>query len=479
MNQSYVYEEDENEEGLTFKKVGHFFKKGWLRMLIYVVALCLLTTAIAVPIKVFYKSEPVAQTSVEYIYEGIEKGLDPKGSALNTDNIISMQVLQTAVEESNLGGVINNITTLRNSMRVEGVETDEYVSLVQAAADGDTAAANALRNYTMHPTRFNIIISDPAGLGLSDDQAKLLLNKIVSAYYSDFQNRFYSVKPFSIDGYALSQNVQREFTDIYDVYTAELGLIKTSLSELDVTDTASAATFTQLLAELNILNSDYVSFNAYILSNKIWRDPDTARNNLVEKQTEINNELTALDGEISSLKEQISKIQPNTTTSGTGENLTIVQSYPEFYYELQANLYAKNSAVSAYQVQLANIETRLNKLNDAAQTDPALINSATQKLVALEAQTVEFVNKANSAIGEYYGAATASALKQVQSPVVTRRNNNLNLMIVYLVAVIAGLLAAGVVTAIKIAKANAKAKKDAVAADAKPQDGEENDNEKA
>lgn len=479
MNQSYVYEEDENEEGITFKKVGHFFKKGWLRMLIYVVTLCLITTAIAVPIKVFYKSEPVAQTSVEYIYEGIEKGLDPKGNALNTDNIISMQVLRTAVEEAQLGGVIDNITTLRNSMRVEGVETDEYVRLVQAAADGDTAAANTLRNYTMYPTRFDIIISDPAGLGLSDDQAKLLLNKIVSAYYSDFQNRFYSVKPFSVDGYALSQNELREFTDIYDVYTAELGLIKTALSELDVTDTASAATFTQLLAELNILNSDYGSFNAYILSNKIWRDPDTARNNLAEKQTEINNELSALESEISSLKDQISKISPNTTTTGTGDNLTIVQTYPEYYYELQANLYEKNSAVSAYQLQLNNIETRLKKLEDAGQTDSALIKSATQKLVALEAKTVGFVEKANAALEDYYGAATASALKHVQPPVVTRRNNKLNLLIVYLVVVIAAILAAGVVTVIKIAKANAKAKKDAIAADAKPQDGEDNGNEKA
>ena len=37
MNKTYEYVEDEYEEGLTFKKVGRFFAKGWLRMLVYAI----------------------------------------------------------------------------------------------------------------------------------------------------------------------------------------------------------------------------------------------------------------------------------------------------------------------------------------------------------------------------------------------------------------------------------------------------------
>ena len=98
MDQSYAYEEDRIEEGLTFKKVGHFFVKAWLRMIIYVAIAAVLATVVFVPIKVYLKSEPVAQTSIEFIYKGIEKGEAPDGSVLNTDDIISPAVLAAAVE---------------------------------------------------------------------------------------------------------------------------------------------------------------------------------------------------------------------------------------------------------------------------------------------------------------------------------------------------------------------------------------------
>ena len=110
MDQAYEYVESDIEEGITFKKVAYFFKKGWLRMIIYAAVIALLTTAVALPIKSFYKSEPIATTTIEYIYNGIETGLAPDGSILNTDHIISTTVLSDAVAEANLGEVITDIS---------------------------------------------------------------------------------------------------------------------------------------------------------------------------------------------------------------------------------------------------------------------------------------------------------------------------------------------------------------------------------
>ena len=119
MDQAYEYVESDIEEGITFKKVAYFFKKGWLRMIIYAAVIALLTTAVALPIKSFYKSEPIATTTIEYIYNGIETGLAPDGSILNTDHIISTTVLSDAVAEANLGEVITDISALRAKMRVD------------------------------------------------------------------------------------------------------------------------------------------------------------------------------------------------------------------------------------------------------------------------------------------------------------------------------------------------------------------------
>ncbi len=462
MEQPYIYECEPEDEGITFKKVGYFFKKAWLRLVIYAVVAALLTTAVALPVKVFYKSEPIAQTSIEFIYDGIEKGLDPFGGALDTDNIISMSVLKDAVEEANLGGKIKSITALRESMRVEGVKTDEYVKLVEAAANGDKEAANRLRNYTMFPTRFDIVISDPGKLDLSDDQAMALLDKIVMSYCNDFKDRFSVTGMFPSDIYTESANKSKEFVDIYDMYTAKLDIVKEYLTERATANptfvsASNNTTFSLLLNELDILKSNYALFNATVLSGNIWRDKALAKSNLEASKIEIQNQLTPLENYITALTEQIKAIQPNTSTSDSNGSHNVTVTYPPEYYIYQNRLDESNRQVRDYQVQLASIETRLTKLEDQTATDDKLLAAAERDLAEIEESSRLFINKVNSTIADYFETTfVVSSVRQVQPPIVTRRSLDFSLLMIYLIAVIAGALAACVVTGIKISKANAK-----------------------
>lgn len=464
MDKEYVYDTEAQEEGLTFKKVGFFLQKVWLRTMIYLVVAALLATVIAVPIKVYLKSEPIAQTSIEFIYNGIENGNAPDGKKLNTDNIISPTVLAQAVKEANLSKKIKDISTLRNAMRVEDVLTDEYVKLTKAAANGDKTASDKLRTYTMRPTRFNIILSDPAGLDLSDDQAKLLLNKVVACYYKDFQKRYSLINMFAENAYELSQNANMEFTDIYDTYLQSLDSVKAYLQQMaESKDSASFVSienntsFTQLLSDLHILRNNYSLFNAYILSNNVWRNKTTARSALLSKQAEIQNRLDALDGEngsIQRLKAQITSINPTTSSSDASGVHTEKTEYPEIYQTLHLRLDEANRQVEEYTVQLKNIETRLEKLTDETQTGEDAINKAMAELSTLEGQTATFIQKVNATIADYYDTTlVSSSVSQVQPPVVTRRSLDFNLLVVYAVALIVALLAAGVVTVVKMAKA--------------------------
>lgn len=454
MNQEYVYE-DEQDEGLTFKKIWQFFKRGWLRMAIYIVIAVLLTTAIAVPIKTFLKSEPVAQTSIEYIYEGIEEGLDPNGALLNTDNIISTTVLAKAVAEANLGDTISDISMLRNAMRVEGVLTDEYVSLSEAAANGDTAAANTLRNYDMHSTRFNIVISNPSGIGLSDDQAKTLLNKVVACYYEDFKTRYSVRSMFAENMYVLSQNESLEFIDIYDIYVQSLDSVKSFLQGMkevgsNFVSTANETTFTQLLSETELLGLSYNQFNASILSNNIWRNKQSAQNALASSKIDINNKLEPLRSYIEVLTKQIANIQPNTTTTDSTGTHTITLTYPAEYFIYQAQLDEANRQVRDYDIQLKNIDTRLENIEAAPEADEAQKSKAVATLVEIEAQTLTLIKKVNATVADYYDTTfVSSSVRQVQPPVVTRRGMGFSLLIVYALAVIVALIVAGIVTAIK------------------------------
>lgn len=466
MNQEYIYDDEPTGEGLTFKKIGYFFKRGWLRMAIYLVIAALLTTAIAVPIKMFYKSEPVAQTSIEFIYEGIEKGQDPSGAPIDEGNIISTIVLAQAVENANLGDVVNDITTLRNAMRVESVLTDEYVQLSNAAANGDATAADKLRDYDMFPTRFNIVISHPSDLGLSDEQSRLLLNKVVASYYDNFKERYSVRSMFPENAYNLSENDSLEFADIYDIYLQSLESVKTFLQQMsedssNFISTATNTSFAQLLNNISVLSSNYNQFNAYILSSNIWRNTETAKNALEASKLDINNRLEPLQEYIVGLTQQIKNIQPNTTTSDSaGGTHTLTVSYPAEYFVYQNRLDEANRQVREYNVQLKNIETRLENLKMDTATDETLKSQAVARLAIIEAQTTEVIKKVNATVTDFYDTKfVSSSVRQVQPPIVTRKSMGFSLLLVYAIAFIAALLVAGIVTGIMIARSKEKAVK--------------------
>lgn len=478
MEKSYAYEEDELEEGLTFKKIGHFFLKGWVRMVVYAVVLVLVAAIVALPIKMFYKTEPVAQTSIEFIYTGIEEGLDPNGGTLNTDNIIAPSVLNSAVEAAELSEKLTNISELRGRMRIEAVPTEEYLKLQQSAADGNADAQRELLTYEMFPTRFNIILSEPKKLGLSDSQAVLLLDKVVAAYYDSFKTRYSVTTLFSTDIYNLSGDKTLEFTDVYDEYESALASVTDALSLLNQSGanfvSQAQVTFSALQSELSTLELSYSRFSDYVLDNNVWRNKTTAKKNFEDTGVRLEAERDAQDNYVKSLQAQIALIKPTKVTSTNGGQTVETESYPDEYYSYQSLLASANATLRSIESRIVNNQIRIDTIKEASETtDAALIANAEATLASLEARSESFVKKVNDAVKEYYETTVvSSAVRQVQSSVVTRKTSSLNVLIILLVAAGIGVVAGGIVTVVKIGKANAAASANAEEA-ADSADGEE------
>lgn len=475
MDQSYVYEEDEFDEGLTLKKIGYFLAKGWIRMLVYAAVLIAAVAIIVLPIKVYYKTEPIAQTSVEYIYDGVDKGLDPNGGALNTDNIISTTVLDNAVKSAELDDTITDISMLRASMRVEAVPTEEYLRLVQDAADGNTKAQDELREYKMYPTRFNVVLSEPKKLGLNDDQATLLLDKVIAAYFENFADRYTVSDMFSSDIYTMSSNDIIEFIDAYDVYKTAFDSMNAALNTLSAkasnfVSTKTSTSFSLLKSELAILDLNYDSFNNFILENNVWKNVSAAAKTLADNDERLSNELTAQQEHITYLQTLIQNIKPTSiTTSGGGETV-VVESYPEEYYKYQDQLLAAIASKRALESNYKNNEIRLNTITEfkasGGAVKPEDIAKAKETLVNIEAQSESFVKKLNDTVTDYYHTTVVSnAVRQVRPSVVTRKTSNLNVLMIFAIAAVAGVLIGGIVTGTKIAKSNAAKKSNAAGAE--------------
>ena len=456
-----AYAEDEYEEGLTFAKIGYFFKKGWITMLVCVVAAVLLTCAVVLPIKFYYKSEPMAKAAIEFIYDGIERGEDPNGGVLDTDNIISTSVLSEAVEAENLGDVITDIAGLRASMRVEGVLTEEYVKLTADAAAGDQTAINTLRTYTMYPTQFEIILSEPHKLGLSDSQAVGLVERVIKVYYADFKERFGVTNMFDEGIYNLSENTYIEFTDIYDEYMASFAPMSDYLTELATlaprfTSTKYSATFTGLSSELGRLRSNFESFNTGLLTNNVWRNKATAAAALEENKLHITSELENVNKYIDGLKTLIAGIQPNKIVSDANGVHSETTSYPKEYYEYQDRLDTYNLRVLEYNNQLSNIDRRIANLDPDTATNQADIDKAATDLKALEAQATALVRKINNTVADYYDTTlVAQSVRTVRAPIMTRKSSGLNVVIALAAAAVVGFAVSCIITGVRIQKGKA------------------------
>ncbi len=468
MAEEYAYEEEQTEDGLTFKKIGHFFKKGWLIMLIAVVVAVALSAAVALPLKYLSKAEPVGETSIEYIYEGVDKGLDPAGGTLDTDNIISPNVLNEAVARANLTGVITDISSLREKLRIEAVLPQDYIELQQAAANGDQNAINTLRTYELHPTRYTVVISDPKALGLSDAKTVELLDKIVAAYVDDFQKRFSVIGMFDSSLYNLSSSATVEYFDIYDVYVSSLAPMAEYLAQLQTeaptfvsTGKGGNTTFTTLISDVSRLQSDYGRLNTFLLSNNVWKDKTTAAKSLENAKADLELRRDNLEQyRINPLKAQIAAISPNTIHSvDSNGNPVITESYPQEYYKYQDELNDLNNLSYSYRNQLADIELRLEKLDAATPASEDLLARADAMVKALETVSTELVEKINATIKDYYDTTfVSSSVRQVAPSVVTRRTISFSLLVVFIVAAIVGFVIGCVINGIVMAKASKKQK---------------------
>lgn len=461
MSENEVYEPA--EEGITLRKVGYFFKKGWLRMIVYVLVAVVVAAIVALPIRSFYKSEKVGTISIEYIYDGVEKGEDPNGGMLDTDNIISMVVLNNAVNAAGLSGTLTDISALRAAMRVDGVETEEYARLSQAAANGDESAKAALRNYKMHSTSFDIIISEPKRFGLSDTQTKQLLDKVYTSYCADFKRRFSVGRSFDSDIFNLSDNAIIEYADIYDTYLQSFETIDSYLASL-ASKSHGANDFAVIRNEITQINLALGTFNNHVVSNNIWRDIELAKSSLTENASLLEKRAESLQNEYDALHEIVINIKPvsiKTETLPSGATTT-TSVYPDYYADYLQLEVEKLEQLRSIRDRLGATQQRLEKVNqyeapvtdEDKQKEQAAKDNANRLLENLEESAEKLVIKVNAEIAKYADSQyVAQSVKLIRPATVTNKTISFSLTVVFGCAALLGLLVACIVTGVKIAKA--------------------------
>lgn len=468
MSEEVEYREDEETGEISFRSVGRFLKKGLLRMLIYVVALCVVVSLVVLPIKFFSNVNPNAVTRVEFVYDGINEGLDPDGGTFDKEAIRSATVVAAAIEKAGLNGLTNKVDSVRNLVTVTSIYSKEYYDLREKANAGDQSAASKLIDYRENATRFDVSVAVNKEIGVDKNAAVKLANSIITVYKTEFANKYYHLNRFSeADFERATESTVDYFTD-YVTYTLRLNDIKNTVDELKKENTTAFSGFNTVDNELKMAQAKYNDFETYVIGNKVTKNAATTKRNIAKQQADNLAALTALAEQEKALTEQLANYKPNSTTTSNGTNQTTISTYPVDYFTLQKQLTEVINARSKLgSVIIDGTTTTYKVYNDYTEwatafnsatnvTDTNILTKADTKLADALTQSKKAVTAANTALEAYYSESLANAVRQTQTAVYVRDTLDVPLLYIYIATVAVGIIAALIVTQVKIKQAEKK-----------------------
>lgn len=443
-----------DEEGaISFRAIGHFFAKAWVRMLIWFVAAAVLTTIVVLPLKSFVATDRRATMQIELSYEGASDGLLPDGSAFNKNMIATNSILSKAVAAT--GIEVSSIVDLASCVTVSAALTEEYLNLRAAAeaADATDAQRAALAAYI--PTKFEIKL-DVKRSGLTDDESEKLVSAIVDAYREDFKTRYIHtsmIDPSTFD----SDMSDVEFTTAlisYENVAANAYALVQRYSARDASFISSTTNkmFSSLATDYQtLITTVYDTTKNFIEGHNVWRNRDRA---LTEQQASLANYTRLaknLEDLIASQAAQLQEIEKNSTTITGGGTTTIKTEYPAIYNVIATAMNENNNQLSVYNLRIAECEAAISRLNAPGESIEKDIAEASTMLANTAARSKAFVEDVNKTIADYNDREfSVNSITTVAPVYISTTKLSFSVTIVYLVVCAVAVIIAMIISGVKV-----------------------------
>ena len=166
-------------------------KTHWLRNTLIVLIICgLAGSALAAVQFLTEKNAICASATIQFTFKGADEGTAPNGYRFDVSGISSDEVLEKALEATELAGTYT-ADQLRDNLNVMGVYPDriveqmtKYVSLLDEKADNQAAVTD------FHATQYSISLYNGFDNGISSGKLTGLLKEIIAAYRTYFAKTY-------------------------------------------------------------------------------------------------------------------------------------------------------------------------------------------------------------------------------------------------------------------------------------------------
>ena len=408
-------EENKNE---VIVSVSTVLKKLRKYLLIWIVAAVIFfVAAFGYATVTTHVSKPELVALISFSYDGIEKGLDPKGRNFDVNTVKNPAVIESALDD--LGMDMKQLESVRQGIRIEGLKPKNAVDRITLyekvlETNGSVNAVEKILDTTYFPTQYKVYF-DYNNTTLTDSEAVEVFNNVLEQY----QDYFYKAYGYNESlGSAVSAIDYKEYdySEAVDVFQNSLDTLSKYVRQLSKEDTTrfrsseTGYTFDDLYEAIRTvedINLDKIS--SYVIVNNLTRDKDQALayyeyriKDLTRLKTQYEEQIAAYDSSIASYQKDQIIIFGNGTDDTNTQSTVASEQYDKM-------IQAKNDTIA----NLAQAKRRISfykERQEALMNKPVGTNVQTEKLEeelkTLDEKITELVDLVNKTSDDYYRNVT-------------------------------------------------------------------------
>lgn len=283
-----------NEKELTLKDIFNIIKKGWVRIIVYILVAALIASAVLVTIYTSNKQVEYT-TNVRFNNSNLASGVSEWGTDFDYSSIVkSVEVVNAALEECGYEGEMLDELSKWVTKNIKVVANEEK---------------NDLGEIIVNNGNINIVLKKTKELRLTDSDYKAIVDEIARQSIIYIRNKYSYQIDFanvsSID--YTSTNYVKVYEILYKEYV-QLNSILDSILSIDSSfrSTQTKQSFQDIKNRINFVSSDINSLVSYFTQNAVKN---------TENQRE--DEVSYIDRKVAKYTVQIDNLESSITKLGT------------------------------------------------------------------------------------------------------------------------------------------------------------------
>ncbi len=363
-------------------------------------------------------------TKVNFSFNGIEAGLDPKGNKFEVSDMKDKDLIREALNELGLNDKDEDL--ISKNISIEGIIPTDVIDRITLYTPvyetEELVSSKDVQDKSYYPTQYEIEIECHKA-DLSKSEAADLLNKLTEKYNDVFYNSYGYNSSLEKAVTAIDYK-EYDYIDALDVFESSLSSLRSYINELAAKDNTrfkaqNGYTFADVSSSINtIINEDLSWASSYIILNNVTKDKELRIANYEFKIERLKRNKIIASEMLKSINKSLEDYEQSSVlifgSVANDANASITQS-SDIYDGLINRKIARQREYSNQEQLIKKYEDRIESLNKSNATKEN-IETVEARFEKLDQKIKSLLNVANETASEYYETILLDNAYTILSP---------------------------------------------------------------